>query len=191
MKYGQFERIKTSRLLLRDLRRTDIDCYYERLGGSEDVTRYMLWNPHRNREESLESIEKVLQKYQDGNCYSWAIALLEDDSLIGRIDLLRFDEENNCCSFAYMLGKEFWNQGFATEVLKAVFSFAFEKLHVGSIIADHMTANVASGKAMQKAGMHYVGTHPSKYEKCGEHFDADEYMITYDEWRKAQNYENT
>ena len=187
MNYTEFEQIKTSRLILRKLRSTDVACYYKRLGSSEDVTKYMLWEPHKSLQESQKSVEKVLEKYREDVCYCWGIALLEDDSIIGRIDLLRFDEQNNSCSFAYMLGKEFWNHGFGTEALKAVFSFAFEKLQIRFIVADHMRANVASGRVMQKAGMHYIGTHTSKYKKCMEYYDADEYMITCDEWKQTKD----
>ena len=182
--HGAFAQLETSRLLLRKLRRTDAQYYYERLGSSEEVTRYMLWQPHKSPEESRKSIERILTKYQEQTCYCWAIALKEDDSMIGRIDLLRFDEQDNSCSFAYMLGKDFWNQGFGTEALQAVFAFAFEKLQVQRITADHMCENAASGKVMQKAGMQYVGTHPAKYEKCGKTYDADEYAITLDRWKQ-------
>lgn len=179
MKYAQWEELRTEHLLLRRIRRDDVEAYFERVGSSEDVTRYMLWLPHKSIEESQSSIEKVLAKYKDGRCYTWAIALAEDDSIIGRIDLLRFQEEDSSCSFAYMLGKEFWGKGYGTESLKAVFAFASEKMKIQSIVADHMSENVASGKVMQKAGMHFVQKHFQKYEKCGKCYDADEYRIEF------------
>lgn len=182
MEQGVFEQIETNRLLLRKLRPTDVENYYERLGGSEEVTRYMLWKPHASIQESRESIEKVLKKYRENNGYCWGIALKENDSLIGRVDLLRIDEERKCCSFAYMLGKQYWNRGFGTEVLQGIFSFAFDKLKMQRITADHIRENIASGKAMQKAGMRYVGKQASKYEKNGKTYDADVYMITAQEW---------
>ena len=186
MKYAPFEPIKTEHLVLRKLRPEDAECYYHRIGGNEEVTRYMLWQPHQSLQESRESIKKVLTKYAAGNCYCWAIALAEDDSVIGRIDLLRFDEENDSCSFAYMLGKEFWGRGFGTEALKAVFSFAFERMGIQQITADHMRENPASGRVMQKSGMHHVQTLPAKYEKNGKQYDAEEYTITHEEWKYHQ-----
>jgi len=186
MIYGKFAPIQTSRLLLRELRAADADWYYKRLGSSEDVTRYMLWQPHQSQQESCKSIEKVLKQYQEKSGYCWGIALQEDDSLIGRIDLLRFNEEDCSCSFAYMLGKEFWNCGYGTEALRAVFSFAFENLGIRRIAADHMSKNVASGRVMQKAGMQYERTVKSKYEKCGTCYDADAYVITYDQWNRMK-----
>lgn len=187
MKYVEFEQFETENLILRKFRRDDVECYFNRIGSSEDVTKYMLWQPHKSMLESRESIEKILARYEAGNCYSWAIALQEDDSIIGRIDLLRFDETDSSCSFAYMLGKEFWGQGFGTEALTAVFEFAFEKMEIQTIIADHMSENIASGKVMQKAGMHYVTKHSSKYEKNENIYDADEYKITYADWKVSNN----
>lgn len=187
MKYVELEELNTEHLRLRKLRASDVECYYNRVGSSEAVTRYMLWQPHKSLVESRESIEKVLARYEEGNGYTWAIALAEDDSIIGRIDLLRFDEKENSCSFAYMLGKGFWGCGFGTESLKAVFAFAFEKMEMQKIVADHMSENIASGKVMQKTGMHYVTKHISKYEKCGVFYDADEYMITMDDWKRLHD----
>ena len=187
MKYTAFEELNTEHLRLRELRASDAERYYECMGGSEDVTKYMLWQPHKSLQESRESIEKVLKRYKEGNAYTWAITIAEDDEIIGRIDLLRFDEKENSCSFAYMLGKEFWGCGFGTESLKAVFAFAFEKMEIQKIVADHMSENIASGKVMQKAGMHHVTKHISKYEKCGVFYDADEYMITMDDWKRLHD----
>lgn len=187
MKYAEFEPIKTKRLHLRKLCAADAQCYYDRIGSSEDVTQFMLWQPHKSLEETRESIEKVLARYETGNGYTWGIALAEDDTVIGRIDLLRFNETDNSCSFAYMLGKEFWGNGYGTEALNAVLDFAFIKMEMAYIHADHMAENGASGKVMRKCGMQYTGTISSKYEKYGRVYDADLYRITSDLWMKKRN----
>lgn len=186
MKYAEFEQIETESLLLRKFRKDDAESFFQRVGGSEQVTRYMLWQPHKSVLESQESIEKILSRYDGENGYTWAIALREDDSIIGRVDLLRFDEEGSSCSFAYMIGEKFWGKGFGTETLRAIFVFAFGKLDIHKIVADHMSENVASGKVMQKAGMHYVGKQLAKYEKNGKVYDADEYEIMLEDWQQRE-----
>ena len=177
MRCAEFEHIETPRLTLRDIRMDDLLEYYERLYGDGDVCRYLLFDPHQDISESMASIEKTLARYEEGNCYRWGIALREDDSLIGVIELLRFDETANTCSFAYMLGCDYWNRGYATEALTAVIRFAFEKLELDRIIVDHMTPNAASGAVMRKAGMTHTGTEAGKYEKHGRIFDAETYEI--------------
>ena len=177
MKYAQFKNLETQRLMLRDIRMDDIQEYYERLYGDGDVCRYLLFDPHQDIGESLQSIQEVLEKYEEGRFYRWGITEKGDGSLIGIIGLVRIDEEKSECSFAYLLGCDYWGKGYGTEALKAVISFAFEELEIRRIVADHMTENPASGAVMRKAGMNHIGTEKAKYEKQCVLHDAEIYEI--------------
>ena len=178
MRFAEFHPMETEHLLLRKLQLGDVYEYYERLFGDADVSRYMLFEPHQTIMESLESVQQKLKRYEEENFYCWGVALKEEDEgLIGLVELLRFDEQAGSCSFVYMLGCNYWNKGYGTEILKAVFRFAFEELEVERILVDHMSKNVASGRAMEKAGMKHIGTEPGKYEKLGIRYDAEIYEI--------------
>lgn len=183
MKYARYEQLETVNLLLRKITKEDANDFFCRFGGNEQVARYMLWKSHKSLKDTQKSIEHTLKRYEEGNYYRWGIALRSDNSLIGMIDLLRFDEEENSCSFAYMIGESFWGKGFGTEALLAVLKYAFEKMDMKLIKADHMCENSVSGAIMRKVGMHYVKTYVAKYEKEGKHYDADEYEITDKEWK--------
>ena len=186
MSYIPIHPLETDRLRLRRLTMEDVPLFFTRLGSSEAVTRYMLWKPHKDISESSASIQKVLHRYETGESCRWAIAQKDTDALIGIIDLLGFDEAAGTCSFAYMLGEDFWGRGYGTEAVTAVFRYAFEVLGVDAIIADHFAGNPASGAVMQKAGMTYQRTIPGKYEKNGVLHDAPEYRITREEWNRQQ-----
>ncbi len=177
MRFTKFHSIETDRLYLRQLQMEDVYEYYERLFGDGDVSRYMLFEPHQDIAESLESLQRKLDRYEEGECYCWGVTEKGEDSLIGLIELLRFDPRDDSCSFVYMLGCNYWNKGYGTEMLKAVFRFAFEELDVQRITADHIAQNAASGAAMAKAGMQHIGTVVGKYEKLGMQFDAEVYEI--------------
>ena len=183
MRLEEIKELNTERLCLRRFRREDAEVFFSRVGGNTNVTKYMLFEPHKSIEETQASIEKILGRYAMGNAYTWAIALTEDDEVIGRIDLLRFEETESRCSFAYMIGDEFWGKGYGTEALAAVLRYAFEVLELREVVADHMSENVASGAVMRKVGMRHVGVQKARYEKEGALFDADEYRITLEEWR--------
>lgn len=183
MVFAELSEIQTKRLLLRKLRMGDVQDYYDRLGSSRAVTRYMLWDAHRDISQSVASIEKTLRRYEEGRCYRWGIARREDDRIIGVMELLRFDETENTCSFAYMLGEDFWGRGYATEALKAALGFAFDSLKVDAVEVDHMAENAASGAVMRKVGMKYICTEKAKYEKNGILQDAPVYRITAAEWK--------
>ena len=177
MRFAEFHPIETEHLLLRKLELGDVYEYYERLMGDADVSRYMLFDPHQTIMESLEDMQQKLRRYEEEPFYCWGVELKEEAGLMGMVQLLRFDEQADSCSFVYLLGCNYWNQGYGTEILKAVFRFAFEELEVQRILADHMTKNIASGKVMEKAGMKHIGTETGKYEKMGILYDAEIYEI--------------
>ncbi len=183
MKLPPLTPIETNRLILRKFRMSDLEGNYRHITSDPDVASTMLWDANPEPAHSEEVIRRILSRYGTREGYRWAIALKEDDSFIGTISLLRLDEEENSCSFAYMLGKAFWNRGYMTEALTAVFDFAFSQMEVDHITADHFADNPASGAVMRKAGMRYIGTEPGKYEKHGIRHDADLYAITKEEWQ--------
>ena len=183
MKFAEFENLKTARLSLRKMAESDAKAYFERLGSSEAVTRYMLFSPQKDLSEGEASVKKALARYESKLSYRWVLDL-PGEGLIGVIDLLRFDEEAGSCSFAYMIGEKWWGKGYGTEAVKAAFGFAFEKMELSYIEADHMTANPASGAVMRKAGMTHVRTDKAKYGKNGACHDAHVYRITRKDWEK-------
>lgn len=187
MKFPEIKELYTKDLLLRKVRREDTPLYFERIGSREAVTRYMLFNPHRDISESVASMEKALLRYETGKCYRWAIALKADDSIIGIIELLRFDEATDSCSFAYMIGDEFWGRGYGTQALEAVLGFAFTQMNLSYLEVDHMAENAASGAVMRKVGMVYIRTDKEKYEKNGIVYDAPVYRLTREEWENTNS----
>jgi ribosomal-protein-alanine N-acetyltransferase len=184
MKFIPFPELITSRLRLRKLTMKDVPVYYERIGSSPEVTKYMLFQPHRDIPESVASIKKALGRYREGRCYRFCIALRDTDELIGVIEPLRFNETDNSCSFAYMLGKDYWGQGYGTEALRAVLDFLFGEMGMERVEADHMAENTASGAVMRKAGMIRTGVVPGKYQKDGTCHDAVCYCITREQWEQ-------
>lgn len=182
MNTAAFQELQTPRLTLRRFRMEDAAFFFERLAGSEAVTRHMLWQTHRTLPESEESIRKVLRRYDSAVPYTWAVACKGSGELIGRIDLLKFEETRNECSFAYMLAEEYWGRGYAAEALSAVLAFAFEALQIDRVTAEHFAENPASGGAMRKAGMVCTGVTAGAYEKNGVCHDAVSYTITRDMW---------
>lgn len=59
-----------------------------------------------------------------------------------------------CFEVGYWLGRPFWGQGFATEVLQA---FVAEAQALGALEAGHFVDNPASGRVLAKGGFAYTG----------------------------------
>jgi ribosomal-protein-alanine N-acetyltransferase len=152
-----FRELETRRLILRKQRIEDAEAYHITLSSDPEVARYMLWTAHDDLDRTRRDIEGWVTKYNEVGFYRWIIETKEDGALIGVIQLVRFDESENTCEFAYMLGRTYWNRGYMTEALKRVLRFAFIELKLNKVIADHFIQNPGSGKVMQKAGMSFTG----------------------------------
>ena len=88
--------MKTERLILRKLEYRDAPFYYERITSRPAVAKTMLWEPHSCVNETETVFQKILSRYEDSGYHRWAIALRNDDTVIGTAELLRFTADG-CC----------------------------------------------------------------------------------------------
>ena len=58
----------------------------------------------------------------------------------------------------YWIGRPFWGHGYATAALRLLLAYCFSRLGLHRVFAHHMARNPASGRVMEKAGMHPEGT---------------------------------
>jgi len=85
----------------------------------------------------------------------WGIELKSNGKFIGTIDLHKIDPALKKAAIGYIINKKYWNQGLTTEANRAVIELAFEKIGMNKLTALHDKANPASGKVMEKSGMHF------------------------------------
>ncbi len=63
----------------------------------------------------------------------------------------------------YALGRDYWKQGYATEMGQAIVVYGFEKLGIGRIIQSVRTSNPNSVNLMRRLGFRIEkGTHPNQ-----------------------------
>jgi ribosomal-protein-alanine N-acetyltransferase len=152
--------LETDRLRLRDFGPLDWQAINMVLSDPE-VTRYMhfaAWNEEKRRAW----FEWCIANSQEPNpdVYNWAISLKDTDNVIGWLGIgsashPTMERERD---FGYVLNRAFWGRGFMTEALRAVLAYEFEMLGALRIFATCETANIASARVMEKAGMRHEGT---------------------------------
>ncbi len=91
-----------------------------------------------------------------------------DGLLIGAGSIGPDEEAPDAWTFGYNLRRDCWNQGYATEAARAMIDYAHRSLGVRHFTAKHAVANPASGRVMEKCGLHF--DHDSTYSK----FDGSE-----------------
>ena len=144
--------LETDRLTLRKFNSSDAPGMFYGWASDEKVTQYLSWNSHRSIEETQALIDNWIQRYDD-NCYNWAVELKSTHELIGNISAISISKRHHNCEIGYCYGSKYWNQGYATEALKAVIDYMLYDCEMHLVEAKHQSLNSASGKVMEKAGM--------------------------------------
>ncbi len=152
--------IETERLILRDLRLTDLDGMFE-LDSDPEVHKYLGNKPVKTKEESRKILENVLNQYEERSIGHWAVIEKSSGDFIGWSGI-RLNTEYNMNGFSkyydigYRLIKRYWRKGYATESGKTALDYAFNTMNLPEVYATTEIKNQASHNALLKIGFSYV-----------------------------------
>ena len=169
--------LKTDRLILRRLTLDDVDAMFDNWASSSNVTRFMTWPAHRNKDITKMVLTDWVNSYEKLDYYQWGIVLKDSLTLIGAISIVNINEEDKSVEVGYCIGEEWWNQGIVTEALQRIIKFFFEEININRVEAYHDIRNIASGRVMQKSGMKFEGTLRQAYRFKSGIADAHIYSI--------------
>ncbi|HEX8136564.1 MAG TPA: GNAT family N-acetyltransferase [Pyrinomonadaceae bacterium] len=155
--------IETSRLRLRMFTPDDLDAL-SLITGDAEVMKYLGVSGPRTREKTQNTIDAILRHWQNHGFGIWAIDHKADRRLIGWCGL-QVLEKTPEVEVAYLLAKEYWNQGLATEAARAAVEYGFNGLNLKRIVAIARPENVGSYRVMEKIGM--------KYERDAHYYNVD------------------
>lgn len=83
--------------------------------------------------------------------------LKETNQLIGNIAVVEDKIKTKTKVMGYVLGEDFWHEGYMSEALTKVIDYLFETTDVNWIEAEHDVNNPGSGQVMRKSGMTFEG----------------------------------
>jgi len=145
--------LETERLMLRRLTMDDLDDLFA-LYHSPDVRKYYSEGipSYAETKQELEwMVNTFYAKYGFG---MWATIYKETGKFIGRCGLTPMDiEGQEEIEVGYMLAKEYWGQGLATEAAKAILKYGFDQVGLARLICVVNPDNQASSKVALKIGM--------------------------------------
>ena len=142
------ERVETLRLLLRRPVLADADSIYDRYASDPEVTRFLSWPRHRSIDDTRTFIQ-----FSDAAWCSHAAGpyLIESRSglLLGSTGL-EFTAAHQAAT-GYVLARDAWGQGYATEALIAMIDVA-RKLSIRELHAVCHAKHTVSQRVLQKCG---------------------------------------
>jgi len=168
--------IETDRLILRAFRSDDLDELVAIL-SDWNVTQWLSNNipfPFTRRDgEKL--LENDIDDFAESDNVRFSIIEKKTMRHMGGIRL--FSLKSQQCEVGYWLGPDFWNRGFASEVLGAVINWIKSEATVRQLIATTTKKNIASQKLLEKHGFEHQGTPPAEYARCGHGAECSEFYV--------------
>ena len=151
-----------------------------------EVSRYVLWEPHRSIGETRSFIRYLRSLSRSGCPTSWAVTLKETGKVIGTMGFIWYSDVNRSAELGYSFSREYWNHGYATQALKAVVDASFRCLPVNRLEAQHDVRNPASGRVMEKCGLRQEGVLRDRILNKGEFVDVALYALLRSDWEADQ-----
>jgi ribosomal-protein-alanine N-acetyltransferase len=145
--------LETERLIVRHLRADDLDEMYA-ICSDPELMRMVGDGQPLAKESVRRWIEKSLDNYSRRGFGCSAVISKSDDSFIGFCGLVCAPGSDEP-EIIYVLKKEYWGQGMATEVARAMIDYGFTKHKLKRIIATIDPENFASIKIVEKIGMKF------------------------------------
>jgi ribosomal-protein-alanine N-acetyltransferase len=141
--------IETERLQLRLFKPDDLDDLFL-IFSDPDVVKYLGSGQPARRDETQTALMSIIKHWEVYGFGRWAAICKETRKLIGYCGLRNFQ---GTAELVYLLSKQYWGMGLATEMARASLKFGFEEKKFERVIAMAKLANVASQRVMNKVGM--------------------------------------
>lgn len=147
---------ETKRLILREFAAADAEDFY-RIHSDAETMRFQNLPENYTVEVERYYLGKHIENYYKTFGFGiWAIVLKENNRLIGRCGLVRQPiESGEEIEVSYLIEREFWNQGFASEAARVVLKLGFEKYNFQRLVSIIAPQNTASIRVAEKIGMRF------------------------------------
>lgn len=158
--------LNTERLVLRHLEPDDLEPLFA-LYRDHEMRRYYP-DGTRNREETREELEWFLHGHpRRPELGLWATVGRRSGEFLGRCGLLPWHIQGvDEVELAFMIKKERWREGLATEAAQGIINHAREVLALRRLVCLVMPGNTASAGVAAKVGMVFEREYTDEHGPC-------------------------
>jgi RimJ/RimL family protein N-acetyltransferase len=150
--------LTTERLILRRWRDDDLDALAA-INADPEVMRYILDGRTRTREETAESIGRMMRQWDEHGFGLFAVDIRETEVLAGWAGLAIptfLPEVMPAVEIGWRLARPFWGSGYATEAAAEAMRFGFTTCGLPRLISIRHVDNARSARVMEKLGMRHA-----------------------------------
>jgi [ribosomal protein S5]-alanine N-acetyltransferase len=139
---------QSPRIIIREFLPQEQQTFLD-LFKDKQVTQYL---PDFSPEKCQEMFSELLDNYEKKKLSRWAIFDTVNNNFIGMCVARIFVYNTSQIEIGYVLSREYWGKGIATEVCKAITQYSFENTNTKEVVAITDINNSGSQNVLQKAG---------------------------------------
>jgi RimJ/RimL family protein N-acetyltransferase len=143
------ERVETPRLVLRKPALEDAEAIFSRYASDPEVTRFLSWPRHESVDATRAFLEFSNTAWERWPAGPYLVESRKDGRLLGGTGFA-FETAGQAAT-GYVLAKDAWGQGYATEALQAIVEIA-RGIGVHRLHAVCHPENRASQRVLDKCG---------------------------------------
>ena len=143
--------IETERLTLRPIQQIDFEDVYA-LDSDPEVRHFFPEGP-LNAEQVQKELERHIAEWEKVGVGIFAVIEKKTNQFIGRCGFAQLP--NGVTEFGYLIKKELWGQGYATEAAIALLEWGAKHIPADRIIGFAPLNHVASIRILEKIGMKF------------------------------------
>jgi RimJ/RimL family protein N-acetyltransferase len=151
------DRIDTARLVLRRPEAADAEAIFARYASDPEATRYLGWRRHVTVDDTRMFLAFCAAEWERWPAGPYLIESRDDGTVLGSTGLA-FESFESAMT-GYVLARDAWGRGYATEVLTAIVPLA-PALGVRRLYAICHTEHRASARVLEKCGFIREGVLP-------------------------------
>ena len=114
-------RWETNRLVMKPPTRAEAAVMFETYAADPEVSRYMIWRPHRSVEETEQFLRRCEDVWQKRLAFPWSLWLKADGSFAG---MLEARVKAHAVDIGYVLAPRLWRRGLMSEAVAGLIEWA-------------------------------------------------------------------
>lgn len=174
--------ILTSRLTIREFMPADWEAFHE-YSTQPEVLDFHKFTPECE-EDTRRFLEEMISSQNDSprRRFEMAITMKDDGRVIGGCGLYVSVKQDRTGAIGYVLNRDFWKVGYATEAAHALLRVAFDEMGMHRVSTWCDVENTRSAAVLERIGMRCEGHMVKDRWHRGEWRDSYTYAILAEEW---------
>ncbi|RPF55482.1 GNAT family N-acetyltransferase [Aquisalibacillus elongatus] len=138
---------ETERCFVNTFQKSDYDDV-KKLFVNQEVRKFL----GGIRQENSIKVELDEMHNSSVDSFYWVVREKQEENFIGLVSLDPYHDDIHL-EISYQFLPYWWGNGYATEVVQMIISFALNELNLSKVVAETQTANKPSCKLLERVGM--------------------------------------